>query len=119
MGVCPTPHREALEHALRALADAMTGFGLHVTITGPLTLSVRGERPAPEEPDGRLACLIEPTEPLSQSVTIESHGGRLWWCWLWTDAGPGGPDSEPIRPIEEIDEVARRIRTVVALASTT
>jgi hypothetical protein len=115
MGACPTPHREALEHALRALADAVTGLGLHVTITGPLTLSVSGERPTPEDRGDRVAAILEPAEPLSQSVTIESHDGRLWWCWVWTEADRDGHESEPIRPIEEIDEVARRIHTVVAL----
>ncbi|MCO5974976.1 hypothetical protein [Actinoallomurus soli] len=120
MGACPTPHREALEHALQALADAVTGLGLHVTLTGPLTLSVSGERPAPDEPGGdRLALLIEPAEPLTQSVTIESHDGRLWWCWVWTDPGRDGHESEPIRPVEEVQEVARRIHTVVALPSAT
>ncbi|MEV5748489.1 hypothetical protein AB0L00_11785 [Actinoallomurus sp. NPDC052308] len=119
MGACPTPHREALEHALRALADAVAALGLHVTMAGPLTLVVSGERPAPEDPGDRLAALLEPTEPLSQSVTIESHDGRLWWCWVWADVDRGGHDSEPIRPIEEVEEVARRVRTVVALPSTT
>jgi hypothetical protein len=119
MGSCPTPHREALEHALRSLADAVTALGLHVTITGPLTLAVRGERPEPEDPGDRLAALLGPAEPLSQSVIIECRGGRLWWCWVWTDVDRDGHESEPIRPIEEVDEVARRIHTVVALPSAT
>jgi hypothetical protein len=119
MGVRPTPHREALEHALHALADAVTGLGLHVTITGPLSLAVRGEAPAPDDLGDGLVRLFEPAAPLSQSVTIESHDGRLWWCWMWTDSDRGGHDSEPIRPVEEIDEVARRIRNVVALSSAT
>jgi hypothetical protein len=119
MGARPTPHREALEHALRTLADAVTGLGLHATITGPLALSVRGDAPAPDDLGDGVARLLEPTAPLSQSVTIESRGGRLWWCWVWTDAERGGHDSEPILPVEEVDEVARRIRTVVALPSAT
>jgi hypothetical protein len=120
MGACPTPHRETLEHALRALADAVAGLGLHAVLTGPLTLSVSGERPAPEERDGDgPVLLLEPAEPLTQSVTIESHDGRLWWCWVWADPGRGGHESEPIRPVEEVQEVARRIHVVVALPSAT
>lgn len=116
MESCHAPHREALEHALRALAEAVTELGLQAVISGPITLCVTGETPAPEESG---VPSLEAAEPLSQAVTIESRDGRLWWCWVWADSDGGGHDSEPIRPIEEIDEVARRIRTVVALPSAT
>ena len=113
MASCPTPHREALEQALRSLAERVTRLGLHVAVIGPVTLSVSGEAPGPDEADGGHA-LLEPPGPLSQSITIESLDGRLWWCWVWDDPAGDGHDSEPIRPIEEIDEVARRVRNVVS-----
>jgi hypothetical protein len=120
MGSCHNRHREALEQALTALANTVEELGLKATITGPLTLSVSGDTPAPEATgDPSTAALMDLVRPLSQSVTIKSHGGQLWWCWVWNGPDRGDYESEPIVPIEETDEVARRIRYVVSLSAAT
>ncbi len=109
----PNRHREALEGALAALTAAVEDLGLTATLSGPLKLSVSGETPCPEETGGTaLAGLVR---PLSQEVTIKCRDGRLWWCWVWSGPDRGEYESEPIAPIEQIGEVARRLRNVVSL----
>lgn len=106
-------HRETLEQSLTALIGAVEELGLTATLSGPLKVSISGDTPSPEmagEP--ALHGLVR---PLSQDVTIKCQGGRLWWCWVWCGADRGEYESEPIAPIEEIDEVARRLRYVVSL----
>lgn len=109
-------HRDALEHALAALTAAVEGLGLSATLTGPLKLSVSGETPCPEEAGPSAAALLGLVRPLSQDVTIKCHDGRLYWCWVWNGPDRGEYESEPIAPIEQVDEVARRLRTVVSLS---
>lgn len=111
----PNRHREALEQALAALTTAVEDLGLTATLSGPLKLSVSGETPSPEEADVPVSALLGLVRPLSQDVTITCRNGRLWWCWVWNGPGRGEYESEPIAPVEEIGEVARRLHQVVAL----
>lgn len=112
-------HRDTLEQALTALTTAVEGLGLNAAISGPLKLSVSGATPCPDESAQPAGPLRESACPLSQDVTIKSRGGRLWWCWVWSGPGSGDYESEPILPIEEVDEVARRVRYVVSLSAAT
>lgn len=109
-------HRDALEHALAALTTAVERLGLAATLTGPLKLSVSGETPCPEETGPPPTALLGLVRPLSQDVTIKYHDGCLWWCWVWNGPDRGEYESEPIVPIEQVDEVARRLHTVVSLS---
>lgn len=111
----PNRHREELEQALAALMGAVEDLGLTATLSGPLKLSVSGETPRPEGTGAPVLALPGLVRPLSQDVTITCQGGRLWWCWVWNGADRGEYESEPIAPIEEIGEVARRLRYVVSL----
>jgi hypothetical protein len=108
-------HREALEQSLTALIGAVEDLGLTATLSGPLKVSVSGETPRPDETGTPTSALYGLVRPLSQDVTIKCQDGRLWWCWVWSGPSRGEYESEPIAPLEEIAEVARRLHNVVSL----
>lgn len=112
-------HRDALEEALTTLNDTISGLGLRTEIVGPVTLLVSGETPRPEDTsDAQPVAMRDMVRPLSQLVTLRSHEGQIWWCWVWGGPEPEGLEFEPIVPMEEIGEVARQLRNVVALGDT-
>lgn len=88
--------------ALR-LAPLLIREGLNVTVSSAGVVEVRNPR------DARMR----------QPLVLREHQGALWWHWQWS--GPtrdAPPEYEPMVPVDNVDEAARRIANVLDVAET-
>jgi hypothetical protein len=54
---------------------------------------------------------------MKQSIALGDHDGALFWFWVWTGVTRDAPpEYEPMVPAEDLDEVARRLANVLAVA---
>jgi hypothetical protein len=54
---------------------------------------------------------------MTQAIVVRKHQDALWWWWVWS--GPtrdAPPEYEPMVPVEDVDEAARRLANVLHVA---
>ncbi|GAA4630071.1 hypothetical protein GCM10023196_053920 [Actinoallomurus vinaceus] len=53
---------------------------------------------------------------MTQPLVVREHQGGPWWHWQWS--GPtrdGPPEHEPMVPVGDVEEAARRISNVLSV----
>ena len=68
----------------------------------------------------RLDGVVEVRDPrdprMTQPLVLRERQDALWWCWQWS--GPtrdAPPEHEPMVPVVEVYEAARRIANVLSV----
>lgn len=104
----PSAHGTTEDLAAR-LAPLLERHGLTVVLGRDATIEVRNPAAAATGPLGHA---LHPG--LTQRIVVREDEGGLWWCWLWPGPERGGPpDVEPMVPVEDGGEAARRIAVVL------
>ncbi|MCW2948406.1 MAG: hypothetical protein JWR24_5123 [Actinoallomurus sp.] len=54
---------------------------------------------------------------MKQSIALGDRDGVLWWHWVWSGVTRDAPpEYEPMCAADDLDEVARRLAVVLAVA---
>lgn len=102
----PAPHVKGMVGRLALLLEP---HGLTVAVERGGTVVVRNPAGAATDPRGMVLY-----PGLSQRLALREDEGGVWWCWLWP--GPerdAPPEVEPMVPVEDVEEAARRITAVL------
>ncbi|GAA4638830.1 hypothetical protein GCM10023196_098110 [Actinoallomurus vinaceus] len=54
---------------------------------------------------------------MTQPIVVREHQGAWWWHWQWS--GPSRdapPEYEPMVPVDDVEEAARRLANVLHVA---
>lgn len=98
-----------IEDAAARLAPLLERHGLTVTAQRDGTIVVRNPGGGATDPQGHQ---LHPG--LNQRITLRPDEGELWWCWMWPGPTRDAPlDVEPMVPLADTAEAARRIATVL------
>lgn len=98
--VSSAPSIDIVKTATLRLAPLLIRAGLNVAVRRDGVVEVRNPG------DTRM------TQPLA----LREHEGRLHWHWVWS--GPSRdapPEYEPMVPVDDVEEAARRIGRVLAI----
>ncbi|MCO6010090.1 hypothetical protein NE236_34500 [Actinoallomurus purpureus] len=99
----PSPSIDAVKGLVLKLAPLLIRHGLNVTVRSDGVVEVRNPG------DTRM----------TQPIVVREHQGGLWYHWQWS--GPtrdAPPEYEPMVPVEDVDEAARRLGNVLHIAET-
>ncbi|WP_433187763.1 hypothetical protein [Actinoallomurus sp. CA-150999] len=101
--VSSTPPADTVKaHALK-LAPLLIRAGLNVAVRSDGVVEVRNPG------DTRM----------TQPIVVREHQGGPWWHWQWSGpARDAPPEYEPMVPVEDVDEAARRLANVLHVAET-
>ncbi|GAB3990567.1 hypothetical protein GCM10029978_118790 [Actinoallomurus acanthiterrae] len=51
---------------------------------------------------------------MTQPIVVREHQGGLWWHWQWSGPTRGAPpEYEPMVPVADVEEAARRLANVL------
>jgi hypothetical protein len=87
--------------ATARLAPLLMRAGLNVTVNAVGVVEVRN-------PGSRR---------MTQPIVVREHQSAWWWHWQWS--GPtrdAPPEHEPMVPVEDVGEAARRLANVLHVA---
>ncbi|MCO6007367.1 hypothetical protein NE236_20515 [Actinoallomurus purpureus] len=97
----PLPPVDIVKAAAVRLAPLLMRAGLNVTVNSAGVVEARNP------------CDVRMRQPL----VLREHQSALWWHWQWS--GPtrdASPEYEPMVPVDDVEEAARRIINVLTVA---
>ena len=98
-----------VEDLAAQLAPLLETHGLTAALRRDGTIEVRNPAAAATDPRGQI---LHPG--LMQHITVRMRAGAPWWCWIWAERG-APPEVEPMVPVEQTAEAARRPAAVLRI----
>ncbi|WP_433179031.1 hypothetical protein [Actinoallomurus sp. CA-150999] len=94
----PSPWIDAVRGLVLKLAPLLMRRGLNIEVCSDGVVEVRN-----------------PGETrMTQPIVVREHQSAWWWHWQWSGATRDAlPEYEPMVPVEDVDEAARRLANVL------
>lgn len=105
----PSPLAPLVEGPAAQLAPLLEPRGLTVAVGRDGAIYAHNAASTPDDPRGRALH-----RGLNQRIAVAEHDGEPWFFWLWPGPERDAPlDAEPMVPVEDVEEAARRIGNVL------